>query len=273
LGDADRTLRHRARGGTDRRLRCRDRRAPRRARAHLAAGAGGQSHGLRYDHAASAARATLYTVGRPHRGCDHQSLSVRLKLETSMRQFILPDLGEGLEEAEIVTWHVNEGDRVVVDQPLVSVETDKAVVEVPSPWSGRIARLFGGKGDLVKVGAPLVEFAEGTQGDTGTVVGELGQQEKAPRDAAAPAPTPVRTLHVLPAVRARARKLDAALNLVQASGPGGTITRADVERAAKSLAEAGPAEPLRGMRRAMAQRMAAAHAEVVRTTVNDEADI
>ena len=73
-----------------------------------------------------------------------------------MRQFILPDLGEGLEEAEIVTWHVNEGDRVVVDQPLVSVETDKAVVEVPSPFSGRIARLFGSKGDLVKVGAPLV---------------------------------------------------------------------------------------------------------------------
>ena len=102
-----------------------------------------------------------------------------------MRQFILPDLGEGLEEAEIVTWHVNEGDRVVVDQPLVSLETDKAVVEVPSPWSGRIARLFGGKGDLIKVGAPLVEFAEGTQGDTGTVVGELGQEEKAPRGAEA----------------------------------------------------------------------------------------
>jgi pyruvate dehydrogenase E2 component (dihydrolipoamide acetyltransferase) len=190
-----------------------------------------------------------------------------------MRQFILPDLGEGLEEAEIVTWHVNEGDRVVVDQPLVSLETDKAVVEVPSPWSGRIARLFGGKGDLIKVGAPLVEFAEGAQGDTGTVVGELGQEEKPARGAEAPTPTTARTLQVLPAVRALARKLDVDLNLVQASGPGGTITRADVERAAKSLAEAGPAEPLRGMRRAMAQRMAAAHAEVVRTTVNDEADI
>ena len=74
-------------------------------------------------------------------------------------------------------------------------------------------------------------------------------------------------------MRALARKLDVDLNAVQATGPGGTITRADVERAAKSLAEAGPAEPLRGMRRAMAQRMAAAHAEVVRTTVTDEADI
>jgi len=190
-----------------------------------------------------------------------------------MRQFLFPDLGEGLEEAEIVTWHVNEGDRVVVDQPLVSVETDKAVVEVPSPWSGQIARLFGAKGDLIKVGAPLVEFAEGERGDTGTVVGELGQEEKAHREVAAPAPAPARTLQVLPAVRALARKLDVDLNLVQATGPGGTITRADVERAAKSLAEAGPAEPLRGMRRAMAQRMAAAHTEVVRTTVTDEADI
>ena len=90
-----------------------------------------------------------------------------------MRQFVLPDLGEGLEEAEIVAWHVNEGDHVVTDQPLVSVETDKAVVEVPAPWSGRIARLFGSKGDLVKVGTPLVEFTEGTEQDTGTVVGEL----------------------------------------------------------------------------------------------------
>jgi 2-oxoisovalerate dehydrogenase E2 component (dihydrolipoyl transacylase) len=191
-----------------------------------------------------------------------------------MRQFILPDLGEGLEEAEIVTWHVNEGDRVVMDQPLVSVETDKAVVEVPSPWSGRIARLFGGKGDLIKVGAPLVEFAEDGQGqDTGTVVGELGHSETAAPETQAPAITPARTIQVLPAVRALARKLDVDLNAVQATGPGGTITRADVERAAKSLAEAGPAEPLRGMRRAMAQRMAAAHAEVVRTTVTDETDI
>jgi 2-oxoisovalerate dehydrogenase E2 component (dihydrolipoyl transacylase) len=62
-----------------------------------------------------------------------------------MRQFVLPDLGEGLEEAEIVNWHVNEGDHVVTDQPLVSVETDKAVVEVPSPSSGRILHLFGTK--------------------------------------------------------------------------------------------------------------------------------
>lgn len=191
-----------------------------------------------------------------------------------MHQFLLPDLGEGLEEAEIVAWHVNEGDNVVVDQPLVSVETDKAVVEVPSPQAGRIAHLHGSKGDLVKVGAPLVDFAEGVQADTGTVVGELDRGEPPARAAEASAEAArARPIQVLPAVRALARKLDVDLNLVQATGPGGSITRADVERAATSLAEAGPAEPLRGMRRAMAQRMTAAHARVVPATVTDDADI
>src|SRR5262245_55234415 len=191
-----------------------------------------------------------------------------------MRQFHLPDLGEGLGEAEIVAWHVTEGDHVVADQPLVSVETDKAVVELPSPRSGRIARLFGAKGDLVKVGAPLVEFAEGPEADAGTVVGELDREEgkrEAPRVAIGP--VRARSLQILPAVRALARTLDVDLNLVHASGPDGTITRADVERAAKSLTEAGPAEALRGMRRAMAQRMTTAHAEVVPASVTEEVDI
>src|SRR5262245_64384129 len=122
-----------------------------------------------------------------------------------MRRFNLPDLGEGLEEAEIVAWHVNQGDHVVTDQPLLSVETDKAVVEVPSPWSGRIARLFGAKGDLVKVGAPLVEFAEGAGPDTGTVVGEIERAEApAGERKAAPELAQPRALQVLPAIRALA---------------------------------------------------------------------
>src|ERR1700726_1204813 len=147
-----------------------------------------------------------------------------------MQQFMLPDLGEGLEEAEIVAWHVNEGDHVVADQPLVSVETDKAVVEVPSPWSGRIGRLFGAKGDIVKVGAPLVSFDEGAEEDTGTIVGEIGRGEPAQSAGAAPGePARAPAVRVLPAIRALARKLDVDLNLVQASGPGGVITRDDVE--------------------------------------------
>ncbi|MDE5445392.1 2-oxo acid dehydrogenase subunit E2 [Bradyrhizobium sp. CSA207] len=190
-----------------------------------------------------------------------------------MRQFTLPDLGEGLEEAEIVSWYVGEGDHVVTDQPLVSVETDKAVVEIPSPSSGRIARVFGAKGDIVKVGAPLVEFAEGAERDTGTIVGELGGGEHLP--ASGTPSEPLTGPQVFPAVRALARKLDVDLESVQPTGPGGTVTRADVERAAKMkiASQAGSAEPLRGTRRAMAQRMATAHAQVVPATVTDEADI
>ena len=72
--------------------------------------------------------------------------------------FNLPDLGEGLPEAEIVSWHVKEGQRVEVDQPLLSVETAKAVVDVPSPYSGRIVRLHAKPGDTVETGKPLVDF-------------------------------------------------------------------------------------------------------------------
>src|SRR3989337_2263644 len=73
--------------------------------------------------------------------------------------FNLPDLGEGLPEAEIVTWHVTEGQSVDVDQPLLSVETAKAVVDVPSPYSGQIVRLHAKPGDTVQTGKPLVDYA------------------------------------------------------------------------------------------------------------------
>ncbi|WP_129775704.1 dihydrolipoamide acetyltransferase family protein [Peristeroidobacter soli] len=72
--------------------------------------------------------------------------------------FNLPDLGEGLPEAEIVSWHVQEGQRVEVDQPLLSVETAKAVVDVPSPYSGNVVRLHAKAGDTVQTGRPLVDF-------------------------------------------------------------------------------------------------------------------
>ena len=121
-----------------------------------------------------------------------------------MSTFVLPDLGEGLQEAELVAWHVAEGDHVVGDQPLVSVETEKAVVEVPSPQSGRIARLFAKPGERVKVGAALVEFDEGQGADTGTVVGELAAAAPVSR-AAEPAPTGAAAVRATPAVRALAR--------------------------------------------------------------------
>ena len=188
-----------------------------------------------------------------------------------MSVFNLPDLGEGLQEAELVAWHVGEGDHVVADQPLVSVETEKAVVEVPSPQSGRIARLFAKPGERVKVGAALVEFAEGPHADTGTVVGELAAEQPLPAVPAPPPPQP--GIRAAPAVRALAQRLGVELTEVTATGPQGAITSADVERVARAQTGAAPAEALTGVRRAMAQNMARSHAEIVPATVSDEADI
>ncbi len=190
-----------------------------------------------------------------------------------MRTFNLPDLGEGLQEAEIVSWHVSVGDHVVTDQPLVSVETDKAVVEVPAPQSGRIARLAGEPGDRVKVGEPLVEFEAGAHADPGAVVGEIEAVRAPPAAEAQTVTTGRARIKATPAVRAKARTLGVDLSLVQATGPGGAVTTEDVERAAKTLAEAGPSEPLRGVRRTMAEKMTLAHAQVVPATVSDEADV
>jgi pyruvate dehydrogenase E2 component (dihydrolipoamide acetyltransferase) len=94
-----------------------------------------------------------------------------------MTTFSLPDLGEGLQEAEIVAWHVAEGDAVKTDDLLVSVETAKAVVEVPSPYTGVIEKLYASAGDIVATGAPLVDFSEESSADAApqTVTAESGE--------------------------------------------------------------------------------------------------
>ncbi|MBB5500907.1 dihydrolipoamide acetyltransferase family protein [Paraburkholderia sp. MM5384-R2] len=195
-----------------------------------------------------------------------------------MKIFKLPDLGEGLQEAEIVEWHVKSGEDIRADQRLLSVETAKAIVDIPSPQSGRVAKLFGQPGDIVHLGAPLVAF-EGAadEADAGTVVGhmEVGQQvvHEAPAALGGSPGTGVGTIKAIPAVRALARKLDVDLAMVTPSGAEGVITAADVQRVAKILAQLGPPEVLRGVRRAMAQNMARAQSEVAAATVIDDADI
>ena len=88
-----------------------------------------------------------------------------------MNNFNLPDLGEGLAEAEIVRWHVKPGDYINADEPLLAVETAKAIVEVPSPRAGTIKAIHGNPGDTVATGALLVEFEAAA--DAGTVVGAM----------------------------------------------------------------------------------------------------
>ena len=186
-----------------------------------------------------------------------------------MITFNLPDLGEGLQEAEIVSWHVSEGDHVVVDQPLVSVETEKAVVEIPSPTAGHIARLLAQPGDHVKVGAPLLAFEEGLHVDKGTVVGDLAKPEPTLTEPSA-VPGGVR---VSPAVRARAHALGVDLARVRPTGPGGTITNADLEAAATGIASGAAVTVLRGARKTMAINMARAWREVAHATLHDEANV
>ena len=192
-----------------------------------------------------------------------------------MKLFKLPDLGEGLQEAEITQWHVAAGDSVKLDQPLVSVETAKAIVDIPAPYAGHISKLYGAPGDIVHIGAPLVAFeGDSEQADKGTVVGkiEVGQKVNVDAPAAAPAPGVI-GIKATPAVRALARKHNVDLAMVTPTGADGLITTGDVERAARVLAEAGPIELLRGVRRAMARNMMLANAEVASATIMDDADI
>ncbi|HQQ58912.1 MAG TPA: dihydrolipoamide acetyltransferase family protein [Thermomonas sp.] len=183
------------------------------------------------------------------------------------KKFFLPDLGEGLPDATIVEWHVNVGDVIRLDENLVSMETDKAVVDVPSPVSGKVLKLAGAAGDVIVTGHWLAEFeldmsmpqrAEGQ--DTGHHHGGAAHAEPEP---AAPAPaaksepadagTVVGAMQVgnavvaeaalavggvkaVPAVRATARKLGVDLARVRATGPDGTVTMQDVKQAAANPA-------------------------------------
>lgn len=175
-----------------------------------------------------------------------------------MTTFHLPDLGEGLAEAEIVRWHVAVGDQVKVDQPMLAVETAKAVVEVPAPYSGIVTALHGKPGDVIATGAPLVEFiVEGAglkttqslvadaardtnasappQRDTGTIVGSMPTSDEELVEPAATKPSEragtARSggrLRAAPAARAVAKRLGIELSLLQGTGRGGLITVDDV---------------------------------------------
>lgn len=253
---------------------------------------------------------------------------------STVKPFHLPDLGEGLPDAEIVEWHVKIGDVVRLDAPLVSMETAKAVVDVPSPFSGKVLALAGQPGDVILTGAVLVEIeldpnlpqradaqdtghhhgapaaqavpastpepaAAEDDGDAGTVVGAM-ESSNAVRSEQAIA---IGGVKAMPAVRALAKKMKVDLARVRATGADGVITLADVKAAAAnpSTQSASPApsapvvaserpaaatpafmpppagddkdEPIRGVRRNMLRSMSAAHAEVVPTTLMDDADL
>lgn len=189
---------------------------------------------------------------------------------TVTREFLLPDLGEGLTEAELVRWLVSVGDSVAVDQPVVEVETAKAVVEVPSPYAGVVAVLHGEPGETVDVGRPLISIAEvGSSGadeyrteehagakvlatasapsgsgsgnvligygTSGSTSGSRSRRRRAEATPSAQERSNGKAIRVVsPLVRKFAREVGVDLHAIAGSGPDGLIMRGDVARAAQA---------------------------------------
>ena len=219
--------------------------------------------------------------------------------------FKLPDIGEGVVEGEVVEWMVSVGDTVKEDDPILSVMTDKATVEIPSPTDGIVKSLVGEPGTILAVGQVCIEFE--TDGDDSPaepepveeVVEEVSEPEPEPvveekvevSPASAPAPTPVvvaapgaRAL-ASPAVRQRARESGIELSSVSGSGPAGRITHADLDswkEAGSPVAAAGPSRtaltgvtevPVIGLRRKIAESMTASYSTIPHFSYFEEVDI
>ena len=180
-------------------------------------------------------------------------------------EFKLPDLGEGLTEGEIARWLVSEGQDVAEDDPLVEIQTDKTTVEIPSPAAGTVTRILVEEGKVVPVGTVLVVI--GGNGDGDQPRAEAGPEQKA----AEPAPPPSAGKgRATPLVRRIAEELGVDLDSLAGTGPQGRITEDDVRGAAGP--SEGRREPLRGVRRLIAEHMARAHREVPAVTWVEECD-
>jgi pyruvate/2-oxoglutarate dehydrogenase complex dihydrolipoamide acyltransferase (E2) component len=199
-------------------------------------------------------------------------------------EFKLPDLGEGLTEGEIARWLVSEGDEVAEDQPLVEIQTDKTTVEIPSPAAGAVARILVEEGAVVPVGTVLVVI--GADGATGPGKDEsegVQASQKAQKAEGAPGRVQGAKVRATPLVRRLAQELGVALDSLEGTGPQGRVTEQDVRGAADaspamprgqapgSVSE-GRREPLRGVRRLIAEHMARAHREVPPVTWVEECD-
>lgn len=170
------------------------------------------------------------------------------KQPSDKSHFILPDLGEGVHEAELIKWCVSVGDTVQEHQTMAEMETDKALVEVPSPWTGVIQSLNGSAGDIILVGSILVNYDIAGSGatnepqqqagdappDTGCVVGAVDDSMSVPASfarTAAPVPeeAPSGKASATPAVRKIARDMNVDINTVAPTGRGGRVTASDIE--------------------------------------------
>src|SRR4051812_45017175 len=183
-------------------------------------------------------------------------------------EFKLPDLGEGLTEGEVARWLVQEGQEIAEDDPLVEIQTDKTTVEIPSPAAGKVARILVAEGDVVPVGTVLV------------VIGEDGAARPASDETRGqtPGPAPQGRVRATPLVRRLAQELGVDLDALDGTGPQGRVTEADVRGGVTTRGQTpgqvaeGRREPLRGVRRLVAEHMTRAHREVPPVTWVEECD-
>jgi pyruvate dehydrogenase E2 component (dihydrolipoamide acetyltransferase) len=231
------------------------------------------------------------------------------KQPTDHSHFILPDLGEGVHEAEIIKWRVSVGDTVQEHQTLAEMETDKALVEVPSPWTGVIQSLNGSEGDIINVGSILVNYnidkvssnTVEAPPDTGCVVGAVDDNMSVPASfARTQEPTTESSSEkatATPAVRRIAKEKNVDINAVTPTGRGGRVTASDIEShimpaPTRATIEKSPVEtaplatrvsvpqegvseriPFRGIRRKIAEAMMHSINTTAHFQVMDEADV
>lgn len=196
----------------------------------------------------------------------------------------LPDIGEGVVEAEVQQWFVAPGDEVEEDQPLVEVMTDKATVVIPSPRRGKVVKLHWNVGDVAKVHSPLVSLDVG-EGAAAAPKPEAKPPAAArPSASAPPAPPPPTKGKPLatPAVRAMARELEVDLAAVSGTGPGGRVTKDDLAAHGRAPAPGTPSVrqpaagdervPLRGIRKRIAENMARSKRTAAHFTFVEQVD-
>lgn len=215
--------------------------------------------------------------------------------------FKLPDLGEGLVEAEVLQWYVKPGDSVTEDQPVVDMMTDKASVEVPAPVSGKVISITGEPGDMLAVGSELIVFETDADAAAETVAEAPAPQAAAEPAAAAETPKPAKaavpaaapqeaggTEKVLtsPAIRRMAREAGVDLSQVPGTGPRGRIQRADLEAFMASTPDAATLQPTArqplkgteeikviGVRRVIAENLLASKRNIPHFTYIEEIDV
>jgi pyruvate/2-oxoglutarate dehydrogenase complex dihydrolipoamide acyltransferase (E2) component len=196
-------------------------------------------------------------------------------------EFKLPDLGEGLTEGEIARWLVSEGQEIAEDDPLVEIQTDKTTVEIPSPAAGLVSKILAAEGEIVPVGQVIVVI--GGDGAVAAPPAAGADEAEARPEPARPgvAPAAGGKVRATPLVRRVAQELGVDLESLQGTGPQGRVTEEDVRSAASTQGQSlgqGPAvqegrrEPLRGVRRLIADHMARAHREVPAVTWVEECD-